>query len=467
MRYSRSTADQVSIAAWLLLALATEGVSQETLYYGPAAVADAFARSVDDGSDQFAIPGQVYAGQGGFSEPGSDGKSSILNFSTNRTTFRLRGRLDIDAIETTQSALSQATFGDLGNVVGVRRAWIGAEGNLVIGRYVSIVDVASGNVVIRDVFVGLGDMQDRGEFRTGHFLEPFSLEIGTPSYVIPFLETSAISLLDPLRNWGLGLFRSGLDDATTMALGVFQAGTDPNDFRTGDGSTVGFTGKLTAAPINEGDGQRLLHLGLALSERLPEHGVIVVGQQPQSSLLGLGDAASSPFVPSIRIPASFQQLANLQFAMARDSFWAQVEWTGSWIDQRVGGPVFFHGCHADCGYFLTGEHRTYQGTSGVFGAVKVNRPLLRCHANCDRPPGWGAWEVTARFAYLDLQDSDTPLVTSGQLVGLRLMEPTFGVNWYLADHLRLMFNYSYAVFDEPNTGTSVTNIFGSRLAVFW
>ena len=46
-------------------------------------------------------------------------------------------------------------------------------------------------------------------------------------------------------------------------------------------------------------------------------------------------------------------------------------------------------------------------------------------------------------------------------------ESTFGVNWYLADHLRLMFNYSYAIPDEPNTGTSVANIFGSRLAVFW
>jgi phosphate-selective porin OprO/OprP len=265
----------------------------------------------------------------------------------------------------------------------------------------------------------------------------------------------------------LGFFRTGLNDTTMLALGVFQAGTDPNDFQGGAGSTVGFTGKLTAAPLNEGDGEQLFHLGLALSERLPEHGVILVGQQPQSSLLGLADVASSPFVPGIRIAANFQQLVNLQCAAANGPLWAQAEWNGSWIDQRGGGPVFFHGCHADCGYFVTGEHRQYQSASGTLGPIKVNRPWIRCHANQDRPAGWGAWELTARFAYLDFRDSDAPTGPAGQLVGIQLPESTFGVNWYLADHVRLMFNYSYAVPNEPNTGASVANIFGCRLAVFW
>jgi phosphate-selective porin OprO/OprP len=41
------------------------------------------------------------------------------------------------------------------------------------------------------------------------------------------------------------------------------------------------------------------------------------------------------------------------------------------------------------------------------------------------------------------------------------------VNWYLSDQVRILFNYSYAVPDEMNTGTSVANIFATRLAVFW
>jgi phosphate-selective porin len=55
----------------------------------------------------------------------------------------------------------------------------------------------------------------------------------------------------------------------------------------------------------------------------------------------------------------------------------------------------------------------------------------------------------------------------GELIGIRLPEATFGINWYLTDHMRLMFNYTYAVPQEPNTGTSVANIFAMRLGMFW
>jgi phosphate-selective porin OprO and OprP len=381
--------------------------------------------------------------------------------------FQLRGRIDTDAIATAQSAANEATFGNLGDVAGLRRAWIGAEGNFASGRYAANIDLASGNVVIRDLFVGHGDIRQGSEFRFGHYLEPFSLELATLSTVFPFLECSAISILDPARNWGLGLFRAGLSDTSRLSMGVFQAGTDPNDFRGGEGSTVGLTGKLITAPIDEGDGQRLLHLGVALSERLPENGFIVINQQTQSPLLGLTDVAASPFVPEIRIPASFQQLANLQLAVVSGPFWTQAEWYGSWVNQRGGQPVFFHGCHADCGVFLTGEHRQYLGTSGAFGPVKVNRPLLQLHADLEHPVGWGAWELTARIAYVDFQDPDVPRGPGGQAVGLRLVEPTFGVNWYLADHIRLMFNYSYVVPEEPNSGTSNASVFATRLGVFW
>ena len=43
------------------------------------------------------------------------------------------------------------------------------------------------------------------------------------------------------------------------------------------------------------------------------------------------------------------------------------------------------------------------------------------------------FSVLARFAYLDFFDPDTPVGPNGQLVGIRLPEATFGVNWYLSD----------------------------------
>ncbi len=44
----------------------------------------------------------------------------------------------------------------------------------------------------------------------------------------------------------------------------FRIATDAGDFQGGDESTVGFTGRGTTAPIHEGNGERLLHFGIAL-----------------------------------------------------------------------------------------------------------------------------------------------------------------------------------------------------------
>src|SRR5262249_4102659 len=154
--------------------------------------------------------------------------------------------------------------------------------------------------------------------------------------------------------------------------------------------------------------------------------------------LDLGDSSTSPFLPVIEIPAQFQQLINLQLAVARGPYWAQAEWYGTLIAQTGGDLVYFHGSHVDCGWFLTRGHRECLGTGGVFGPVKVKRPFLRGPASRDRELGWGAWELTARFTYLDFFDPNTPTGPSGQLIGITLPQSTFGVNWYLADHMRVM-----------------------------
>ncbi|WP_175517130.1 OprO/OprP family phosphate-selective porin [Planctomicrobium piriforme] len=383
-------------------------------------------------------------------------------------TIRLRGRIDTDAIWSSQSPANLATFGDLQDVVGLRRARIGIEGELGRdARYVAEIDLPTGTIVPRDIYLALGDPQGGVEGQFGHFREPFSLEGGTSARYFAFMERSPVNMLDPARNWGVGLFHENLTANSAWGLGVFHAGTDTADFQGGDGSTVGLTSRFTMALVNEGDGERLLHLGLALSERVPENGVIVINQQPRSSLLELADSSTSPFVPEIRIPATFQQLANLQLAAAQGPLWTQAEWYGSLIDQTGGGPVFFHGCHVDGGYFLTGEHRAYNSSSGTLGAVRVNRPLLCSSHEDERRRGWGAWELTARFTYLDFVDADTPAGPGGQPLGIQLPLSTFGANWYLSDRVRVMFNYSYAVSDDAGAGSSTANIFATRLGVFW
>jgi hypothetical protein len=42
-----------------------------------------------------------------------------------------------------------------------------------------------------------------------------------------------------------------------------------------------------------------------------------------------------------------------------------------------------------------------------------------------------------------------------------------GVNWYLNDFTRLMFNYVFSVPVDPNAGPSTAQAFFLRAAIFW
>ena len=390
--------------------------------------------------------------------------------SGSTSTFRLRGRIDVDAIAPFQSPSNQATFGDLKETVGFRRARIGAEGNFTSGgRYVAEIDAASGTVVLRDFYAGFGKVQGAGEFKIGHMREPFSLEGGTSANSFAFAERSLINSLDPARNWGVGFIRCNSDEDSTLAAGLFQSGTDASDVQFHNGSESALTGRWTKLMWYEDRGSRLMHVGLAISERIADYGIVTVNQRPNSPLLELGDSSESPFVPKITIPASFQQLMNAQWAFADGPLWAQAELYGTVIDQHGGPPIFYHGGHADLGYFLTGEHRNYLTQAGVFGPVIVKHPLLSGFSSHPHSEdlGYGAWEVTSRLSYLDFLNSNTPAGTQGQAVGTLLPQATIGVNWYLADRLRLMFNYSYVAPYEASTGWSSASVLSLRLGMFW
>ncbi len=81
--------------------------------------------------------------------------------------------------------------------------------------------------------------------------------------------------------------------------------------------------------------------------------------------------------------------------------------------------------------------------------------------------GMGHGKSRRVFAYLDFVDADTPLAPNGQPQGLRLPQMTYGVNWYLSDRVRLMFNYQYDMPNDINSGTSTANTFATRLGLFW
>ena len=211
-----------------------------------------------------------------------------------------------------------------------------------------------------------------------------------------------------------------------------------------------------------------MHVGAAFSQRFPKDDVVTFNQGPENSLLQFGtDDPLTTFVPNISIPASQYQIYNVQWAAVLGPLSFQAEWYAATVDQIGGGRVFLRGSYGYASYFLTGEHRPYNRQEGAFEPVRVRSPFLCLGGKDLFCGGPGAWELTARFAYLNFSDPNIPLTAAGLRQGNRLAETTLGVNWYLNDNARIMFNYIHAIPVDPNFGPSYADAFFIRSAVFW
>jgi phosphate-selective porin OprO/OprP len=213
-----------------------------------------------------------------------------------------------------------------------------------------------------------------------------------------------------------------------------------------------------------GDGLRLIHVGGAFSTRSPANGVVQYKSDPQSSLLVVSDNPPSPFLPGVDIPSNSQQLYNLQAAAVDGPLSLQAEWSATGITRLGGGVVFLHGAYAAVGYFLTGEHRGYDGKRGAFDRVKVREPLLRSDGAIT---GTGAVELVGRFTVADYSANRVVTADGSWVAGTVLFETTIGANWHLNDYVRLMANYTLALQTRLGAPTPVVHTFGLRAAVDW
>lgn len=101
--------------------------------------------------------------------------------------------------------------------------------------------------------------------------------------------------------------------------------------------------------------------------------------------------------------------------------------------------------------------------------MSVRRPLISQFSSKAQSAelGYGALETVLRFILLDFIDSNTPVGPLGQTVGGQVPQLTVGMNWYLADRLRVMLDYSYAVPKDATAGSSSVSVFQLRVGFFW
>ena len=135
------------------------------------------------------------------------------------------------------------------------------------------------------------------------------------------------------------------------------------------------------------------------------------------------------FVNTGDFAASREIRVGLEAAGVLGAFSLQGEFAVDAVrgSEGVRDPVFIS-AYLLASYILTGEHRLYREQAGVFGRINPLHPFPQ--------KGAGAWEVTARYSYMDLDSSG--------IEGGVLHDATLGLNWYLNHYVRTMLNYTLA-----------------------
>ena len=325
-------------------------------------------------------------------------------------SLKIGGRLMADfAFFDEDDELSGAGFDDGAEF---RRARLYASGTFYDKiTFKAQYEFTGGDVGARDLYIGLINLGSVDSLLFGHMFEPFGLEQLTSSKYITFLERALpVEAFVPGRNTGVRAW--GVEDRWSWDVGAFFDADDTGD-TTGD--EINLTGRLTFLPYYESD-TRLFHLGVGVTDRSPVDDGLRLRSRPEAHL--------SPRVVNTDFFAAQELLIyNLEAALVRGPWSFQGEWYQASADTLSGADPDFDGFYVYGSYFLTGEHRSYDGNH--FGRTKPANPFGK--------GGGGAWEVAVRFSSLDLSDAG---VRGGEVDDV-----TLALNWYPLSNVRWMLNY--------------------------
>lgn len=362
--------------------------------------------------------------------------------------FKVRGRLQADGVWADQDETITGA-GDV-NATEIRRAMIGVEGVLFHDwKYIFETLFYDDKAEISDAaitYTGLPVNITFGQFKTYNSLEEL-----TSSRFLTFIERAAFTdAFDLERQIGVGL--SIAKDNWTLGVGGF--GANANDVGFDEGST--FSARVSAAPINT-DGH-VLHVGAHVRHRDLGDDLGLWRYSQRAADLHLTDR----FVDTGSIGES-DTMWGLEAAWVSGPFSVQAEYSQNHVEMptALGGFDLEHvGWYVDASWFLTGESRKY--SRGTFSRIKVLNPV---HSG-----GHGAWQIAARYDYLDLSDKAAEIAGFGAISCAKCGEQEtwlFALNWYPNDYARLMLNVNHSEVEGGiNDGAEITAV-GLRAQVDW
>jgi phosphate-selective porin OprO/OprP len=321
-------------------------------------------------------------------------------------------------------------------------------------------------VRMTDVYVEWRDMPYLGSLRVGHQRECLTFSNTSSENYQLFMERPLLFAAfnnDYQFDTGIVLHRNYLCDRLYSWVGIFRP-SDPNtnDDRDG-GFSVGngkyaYDARLTALPVWMDEGREWLMVGGTYSYRQLEEDQARFRASPL-----VQSAASGFLVPNIINTGAIltrdpEQYFNLQAAtgwgpLSMTAEWSLVNLTNTFTSTGAltipPGPLtpaqlkaagltphgnyMAQGFYVEAMYFLTGDHRTFRLHQPAYDRVTVEEKAFWVHGPLGLLFGRGAWEVGARYDWLDLSNNGINGGFSNAI--------TLGVNWHWNPNMKVQWNY--------------------------
>lgn len=389
----------------------------------------------------------------------------------------VNGVFQADAVAFNQLQSSREAYGRVESGADFRRARLSAKG-AVSDRmdYFMQMDFGFfGRPTFTDVWADFKEAGPLGTVRVGQWKQPFGLETVSSFRYTTFMERSSLfQAFTPFRHIGVGFYNHSDDLDWTWAASYFRTGQDQFGGSLSTNGGNGGAGRLTHLLWHEGaKGEDYLHVGAgyflnappnekvrfrSIPEMFVGEFVVPTGSPIGTSGQAVPDVANgTPFFVDTGTIAgtSLTQTFGLESMWVRGPLSWQSEAMGCFVDTSRNGTAFLNGAYSQVGWFLTGEHRPYDRKAGAIDRVMPFHSVSKCGGGC------GAWEIAARWSYLD--------VTDRQIQGGMMQNMTAGLNWYVNPNCKCVFNYVHSWADSRpiRNGTILSNDFiSSQTDVF-
>ncbi len=370
----------------------------------------------------------------GFGFESADGADSL----------QLTGRLHYD-----MGAYLGTNADHLRSGVNARRARIGVQGKFAYDwGYALIYDFggshdATPGAGIENAFISYNGLSNNHiaplDFVLGYQDVPWTLDEATSSNDFMFMEHAASQAI--ATSFGGADQRAAFDlisHSPRYYAGLFLTGPKAGDTHTStttDGvGNYAVLGRLAYQVVSTPNAT--LHLGVNAGD----------WYQVEKHQIDLKDTVNSTVDPTALIDTG--TISNVkngtvigpELAGTYHNFYAQGEYYNYNVNRTGTSNLSFNGGYAQASYSIGGR-RHYKPGAGAYSGV------IPDHDFSLKTGGMGAFELAARYSYLDLNSNN---VYGGKLNGYGV-----GINWYPNRHMRFMIDYTNAnITDQSASLTS-------------